>query len=145
INREFDKAIADFSSAIGLKPDWALVYLLRGVCRSRQGDLLGAIADYTEAIVKNPQLAAAYAERSVALRQSGNAVEADDDLAQARSIKSDIFEEYWESGGITLGFGDLLGAVTDFERALELEPNHPQAQVLRDKIAELQQILSETQ
>ena len=47
-------AIADYDQAIKLKPDYADVYMVRGVVRRKLGDTKGAIADYQKALELYP-------------------------------------------------------------------------------------------
>ena len=45
-----DGAIADYTKAIELKPDFAMAYYNRGLAKGAKGDLDGANADHTKAI-----------------------------------------------------------------------------------------------
>jgi tetratricopeptide (TPR) repeat protein len=56
-NGEYDRAIADFTQAIALKPDFALAYSNRGNAYANKGEYDRAIADYTQAIKLNPNVA----------------------------------------------------------------------------------------
>ena len=49
-----DRAIADYSNAIQIKPDYDIAYYNRGNAYRDQGDLDRAIADYSEAIRIKP-------------------------------------------------------------------------------------------
>ncbi len=46
---DYQGAIADYTQAISLKPDYASAYINRGVVKSALGDKQGAIADLQEA------------------------------------------------------------------------------------------------
>ncbi len=51
LNRgDIDGAIADYSRAIEINPEFAEAYANRGVARERKGDLAGAKADYAKSI-----------------------------------------------------------------------------------------------
>jgi tetratricopeptide (TPR) repeat protein len=52
-NGNSDGALADYSKAIELKPDFAKAYIFRGNVRKDEGDFDGAIADYNMAIDLN--------------------------------------------------------------------------------------------
>ncbi len=69
---DVDGAIADYSNAIGLDPNFAMAYYDRGCARETMGDVDGAIADYSKAIELNPNLAVAYYDRSGAKRAKGD-------------------------------------------------------------------------
>jgi tetratricopeptide (TPR) repeat protein len=47
---DLDGAIADYTQAIALSPEFVEAYANRGVCRERKGDLAGAKADYAKSI-----------------------------------------------------------------------------------------------
>jgi tetratricopeptide (TPR) repeat protein len=56
----FDKAIVDYTEAIGINPNYADVYNSRGNAWEEKGDHDKAIADYTKAIEINPKYAEVY-------------------------------------------------------------------------------------
>jgi tetratricopeptide (TPR) repeat protein len=47
---DLDGAIADFSKAIEINPDFVDAYAHRGVAKERKGDMQGAKADYSKSI-----------------------------------------------------------------------------------------------
>ena len=57
---DHDKAIADYTEAIRLDPNYAEAYCDRAVAYSDKGDYDSTIADCTEAIRLNPKYAEAY-------------------------------------------------------------------------------------
>src|SRR5208283_2227106 len=60
IKGDWDGAIADYTKAIDLKPDFAIAYCSRGSAEAMKGEWDGAIADYTKALKLKPDLAEAY-------------------------------------------------------------------------------------
>jgi tetratricopeptide (TPR) repeat protein len=62
---DYDRAIADFSQAIRLDPNYAFAYYNRGVTYKTKGDADRAIEDYTQAIRINPNHANSYINRSL--------------------------------------------------------------------------------
>ena len=58
-------AIADFTKAIELNPDYAYAYYNRGYVKCNLEDYKGAIADFTKAIELNPDFALAYVNRGI--------------------------------------------------------------------------------
>ena len=69
---EVDIAIADFTKAIALNPNYALAYNNRGNAYGRKGDYDRAIADFGRAIKLNPKDADAYNNRGLAYDDKGN-------------------------------------------------------------------------
>jgi Flp pilus assembly protein TadD len=89
--RCFNKAIMDFTTAIGLAPKDAGLYLWRGIAFKARNQLDEAIADFTEAIRLDPKDSRAYVERSRAHERKGET-----DEAQADSAKADrLAESMW--------------------------------------------------
>ena len=74
--RDYQGAIADYSKAIEINPQYAYAYINRGNAKSDLGSYQGAIADYNKAIEIDPQDADAYYNR-------GNAKELVRDLKGA--------------------------------------------------------------
>ena len=65
---EYDRAVSEYTVAIGLNPQDADVYYNRGVAYARQGEYERAIADYTDAIRLNPKFVQAYMLRGFCIR-----------------------------------------------------------------------------
>src|SRR2546430_1015040 len=62
---DYDKAIADFTEVIRLKPDLSQAYYNRGVAYRDKGNRDQAIVDFTKAIRLNSVFAEAYTNRGV--------------------------------------------------------------------------------
>ena len=62
----YEGAIADYDTAIRLKPDFANAYHNRGIAKTRLGEHLSAITDYDTAIRLKPDDADAYVNRGIA-------------------------------------------------------------------------------
>ena len=69
INEDYYGAIADFTKAIEIDPNYARAYVLRGDSKE---DYYAAIADYTKAIEIDPNYDYAYAFRGVAKEELGD-------------------------------------------------------------------------
>ena len=69
---DFEAAIADYTEAIRLDPNYAEAYNNRGLALQSQGDLDGAAADYTKAIRLKPDYADAYKNRGLVRAATGD-------------------------------------------------------------------------
>ena len=64
---EYDRAIADYTRGIALKPDLTSAYYNRGLAYHIKGDYDRAIADYDRVIVSKPDLTVTYVSRGPCL------------------------------------------------------------------------------
>ena len=69
--KQYQKAIADYTKAIEINPNFAGTYKNRGLSKIRLEDLTGAIADFRRAIELVPQYAPAYTNLGLALNKQG--------------------------------------------------------------------------
>ena len=102
---EIKLAIADFTKAIELAPDYAEVYHYRGNAYSVKGDLDRAIADYTQMLVSKPKIPESYYIRGEAYLRAKKWEEAKRDLTAALLQSVDI-------GAL---FQSTHESITDFE------------------------------
>ena len=86
--REYDKAIADYSDVIRLAPNDAQAYYNRGLVYAAKGDNGNAIADFTAAIGLAPDRAQPYHDRGLAYQRQGDASSAKTDFADAARLGS---------------------------------------------------------
>ena len=83
---DYDRAIADYTQAIQLKPDNADVRILRGLAYARSGDYDRAISDYTQAIQLNPDDAEVYVLCGLAYQEAGDSPRANEYFDKARQL-----------------------------------------------------------
>ena len=74
---EHDQAIADYSKALELNPDFVAAYINRGTSYSDKGENDQAIADFAKALELNPNLAATRENLETATRLRNAATEYD--------------------------------------------------------------------
>ncbi|KKL71137.1 hypothetical protein LCGC14_2097910, partial [marine sediment metagenome] len=67
-----EQALADYTKALELDPDFVLAYHNRGLAYANLGDLEQAIADYTKALELDQTLVRAYINRGAAYQKSGD-------------------------------------------------------------------------
>ena len=110
-NGDLGHAIAEYSEAIRINPNFALAYVNRGVAYRSKGDVNRAIADYSEAIRLDPNFALAYFNRGISYFTKQEFLPAAADLFQSIKLKDDAYPMLWrflargrhgESGAVEL-------------------------------------------
>jgi tetratricopeptide (TPR) repeat protein len=86
-NGKLDQAIADYTEAIQLKPDFILAFLNRGTAHRKKGEFDLAIADYSKAIQLRADLYDAYTLRGICYARKGQFEEAVADYTKALKKK----------------------------------------------------------
>jgi tetratricopeptide (TPR) repeat protein len=89
---DLNGALADFTEALRLKPDYAEAFNNRGTARRDKGDFDGALADFTEALRLKPDYAEAFNNRGTARRDKGDFDGALADFTEALRLKPDYAE-----------------------------------------------------
>jgi|GEM_PF-6743214 len=116
-NQQYDRAIADYTAAIELSPDYAEAYNDRAFAYYLKGDFERAISDYTRAIELRPNYPKAYNSRGVAYMQGGfGASKSVPDFNLAIELKPDFRYAYINRANARLLAHPLL-ALRDFHRA----------------------------
>jgi len=118
---DYVSAIAAFSEAIELDPDYSAAYYFRGDAYSDKGDLDLAIADYTEMI--RVEQATHYFKRGNAYYFKGDYDLAIMDYDKVISLKPDNRDAYYNRGGAYHCKGDREQAATDFDCARKISSN----------------------
>ncbi len=114
---QYDRAIADYTTAIELKPDYAEAYNDRGFAYYLKGDAERAIADYTRAIELRPNYPKAYNSRGVVYLAHGyGAAKSVPDFDRAIVLKPDFRYAYINRANARL-FSHPWLALQDFHRA----------------------------
>ena len=88
--RDFDRAIAEYTTAIRIDPNYTSPHDGRGSSYLQKGDLDRAIADYSEAIRINPRLETAYLNRGIALERKNETARAIADFETALRLDANL-------------------------------------------------------
>ena len=120
---DYKGAIADYDTAIRLKPDDASAYKNRGVAKRKLGQHFAAIADYDNAIRLKPDLATAYNNRGNAKSDLGQHLAAIADYDTAIRLNPDDATAYNNRGNAKSDLGQHLAAIADYDTAIRLKPD----------------------
>jgi len=119
-----------FVAMAQLDPDSARMYQLRGDRMAQIGNMQGAVAAYRLAIVRDPHLSGVHFALGEVLSISRNADErAEAESEYAMALTDNPLDEKAECrlGDIEMQRPNLEGAAQHYQRALQLQPNDPDA------------------
>ena len=118
---EYEKAIAYYTQAIKLKPDFFQAYTNRGTAYAETGDFDKAIQDFTQAIQLKPDLSEAYSNRGAAYAEKDDFDSAIQDYTQAIQLKQDMPEAYGNRVEAWLHLQEWEKAKSDLTAAENME------------------------
>jgi len=136
-NPDYERALADFSEAIKLRPGRTENYLLRGAVRSTTGDWAGAEADFDEAIALDDKDAAAYYSRAVVHDAQGENDPALADYAKAIALRKDYVEAYFKRGSLLQRMGRGDAASADYRTVAALTTSRDTRTLAERRLAQL--------
>lgn len=145
-------ALVDLNKASELYPEFSLIFYRRGSLKTNLGQskmqnnnliearehYKGAIDDYTEAIRLCPDYTEAYNDRADALYNLGNIAATLENVVESRNLYQDanidvnnaikllpnFAVSYHTRGQIKYVLSDPYGAIQDYEKAREIEPDY---------------------
>lgn len=124
---EYEKAIADFDKAIGMKSDYAYAYNDRGSAKKMNNDLSGAAKDYERAILINPKLTFAYNNLGSVYRAQKKYQEAIAEYNNAIRLKPDYYIALNNKGLTEFEAVRYEDAVKTFTQCLALKKDYSYA------------------
>jgi tetratricopeptide (TPR) repeat protein len=119
----YNQALVACDRAIGLKPDLADAYVLRGRAHMAQYEPERAIPDFTRAIEMRPRDAEVLLDRANAYIDQRNYPSAISDAASALALNPKLSRAYNLRGTVLRALGQPQKAIEDFDQAAALEPN----------------------
>jgi len=117
-----DDAIADFTYAIDLNPQFVRAYMNRANAYSNQGQIGDAVADFIRVIEIDPHNAQAYYNLGTIVARQGHLEEAIVHFTRAIELDPQLALAYYNRGLAYSIQEHLEDAITDFSYAIELDP-----------------------
>ncbi len=117
---DLNGAIARCTQAIGLNPDNALAYSIRGAVYYRLNNLNAAIADYNKAIQLNPGDYKTFYNRGLAYVKLNDFRKAEADFGNAILLNPNDADSCYNRGVCRQRLGNVYGAQQDLNRAKAL-------------------------
>jgi hypothetical protein len=122
---DYKGAIADYDTAIRLKPDYTIAYNNRGNAKNDLGQHSAAIADFDTAIRLKPDLADAYMPRHTTVAE----------LRRTCSVNilppSQIMIPPYNRGNVKGMLDQYFAAIVDYDSAIRLKPDDAKAYLHR--------------
>ena len=116
-------AIADYTKAIRLKPNYATAYNNRGLAKFRLERYIAAVVDFDIAIRLKPDYVDAYNNRGSAKYRLGQHFDAISDYDIAIRLKPDDADVYNNRGYAKADLGQYFAAIADYDIAIRLKPD----------------------
>ncbi|MPQ55545.1 tetratricopeptide repeat protein [Duganella sp. FT27W] len=121
-----DESMAAYQRALELEPDLALAHANVGALYYNLRDFAAAESHARQALVQRPQFQAARRSLVMALKQLERHAEAIEQCLEGLAFAPDDVTLHSELGRSYRTLGRDDDAMLSFERALEIEPGHPQ-------------------
>lgn len=125
--RQLVEAESVLSEAIWEDPEYAPLYIQRGIVYGMQTKIIQAIPDFTKGIELDPKMPEAYYSRGLAYVKSGNSDDALKDYNKAIELSPDYADAYYNRGLIHFRSMNYDGAFDDFSKAIELNSRYAKA------------------
>jgi protein O-mannosyl-transferase len=121
-------AIADYQTAIRLRPDYADAYYNLANTFREVGRTADAIAAYRQATRLKPSLYLAHGNLAVVLAQTGQLDDAIRECERALAANPRYVEAHYNLGSLLVAAGRAREALPHFAATLRLNPNYPGAE-----------------
>jgi tetratricopeptide (TPR) repeat protein len=124
---DHEEALADYTEAIHIDPDYAYAYYSRGVVYDSLADYKKALVDYAEAIRINPDYAYAYNNRGLVYYNLREYEKALADYNKAIRINPDYTYAYNNRGLVYYSLREYEKALDDYAEAIRIYPEYAYA------------------
>jgi len=124
---DYSQAIADFTVALDIAPEYTDAYIQRGIAWDKQEDFDRAIPDYDQALNLDPDAEKVYIYRGIAWDKKGDYDQAIADYNEALKRTPDNAKVLKYRGFAWDKKGDYTQAIEDYTKAIELDPQFAEA------------------
>ena len=121
--QNYNGAVADFTKAIEINPNFDIAYNNRGFVRMEEKKYSSALIDFSKAIEINPDDGEYYFNRAQVKKSKKNYYNAIADYTKATEINPNYFFAYFQRGNAKFKLNDYYGAIADYTKAIEINPN----------------------
>jgi serine/threonine protein kinase/tetratricopeptide (TPR) repeat protein len=129
--KNYEAAIADYTSVIEIDARSARAWSNRGWTRAVAGDLDGGIADATRALELDPTDAATWNNRAYARGRNGNIAEEIADETKAVELDPKLVAAWYARGVARATTGDTAGTIADETKVIDLDARRADAWTTR--------------
>jgi tetratricopeptide (TPR) repeat protein len=139
--RDFQGAIADYTQALKLDPEYEKAYYNRGLAYLDIGELEQAVNDFSRTLQLDSQHARAHYHRGRTLILMERWEEAGGDFTRAIELDPAYANAYRRRGDVLVQLNRTEAAISDYRKAAELliqENERDAAEKILEKIKELQ-------
>lgn len=125
--KEYDAAISDLSRALEIQPDFIHAYVTRSAVYQDLNKTKEARRDAVKALTLSPDNYVALNNMGWIEYRAKNFARAREQLDKAISVNPGYAEAYASRGDLRFDTGDVKGAISDYERALQIDKNNGSA------------------
>jgi len=120
LRNAYSQAIASYTQALELRPQWVEAYLRRGEIYYRMGNDRAVLADCNQAIALDPNYAEVYYYLARARHRLGYAQSALEAYNRTLDLDPDNADAFYHRGVVQYDLGDRGGAIADIKTAAKL-------------------------
>jgi serine/threonine-protein kinase len=123
-SHQFDQAIAAFSQALAIQPDWSNAVLARARALQLSGQFAEAVRGFDDYLPTHPKAFNAFSNRGLCLLRMKEDDRAMADFERALALKPDLAAALYGRGVVHMHRGGLQSAIADFDAAIFMSPNY---------------------